>query len=141
MVVQPSSVGSPPVVLIVENDNDTRELYETIFKLHGFGVADASTADAALAQATTLLPDLVVTDVGLGGRGDGANLASRIHAVAQTASLPVIAVTGLNRTELSANAEFSEILQKPVLPSELIAAARRVLDLSTPFEESGQQKY
>ena len=127
-------------MLIVENDSDTRELYETIFKLHGFGVADASTADAALDQALALLPDLVVTDVGLGGRGDGVNLARRIHAVARTASLPVIAVTGLSRAELSENAEFSEILQKPVLPSELIAAARRVLELSIPLEESVQKE-
>lgn len=135
-VQQTSSEGSapPPIVLIVEDDRDTRELYETVFKLEGFWVADAADADSAVEQATELQPDVIITDVGLPGGCDGIRLANRLHALTRTADVPIIAVTGRNRSELVAE-QFSAILQKPVLPNELVAAARQVLAASAALRE------
>jgi DNA-binding response OmpR family regulator len=121
---------APPIVLIVEDDRDTRELYEAVFKLEGFWVTDAADAESAFEQATDLQPDVVITDVGIPGRCDGVALATRIHALAKTANIPVIAVSGGNLAEI-AGAGFTEVLQKPVNPDVLIAAARRVLAASS----------
>jgi DNA-binding response OmpR family regulator len=124
----------PPIVLIVEDDGDTRELYETVFKLEGFWVADAVDAESAVEQATELQPDVIITDVGLPGGCDGVRLANRLHALARTADVPIIAVTGRNRSEI-ASEQFSAILQKPVLPNELVAAARQVLSASAALRQ------
>ncbi len=134
---EPSS-PPPPIVLIVGDDRDTRDLYEAVFELEGFWVADASDAEAAFQQASDLQPDVVITDVGLPGRIDGVDLATRIHAMAKTASVPVIAITGRNPEEIALS-EFTEVLQKPVSPNLLIAAARRVLAESAALRDRGDQ--
>jgi DNA-binding response OmpR family regulator len=141
MVVQQSSTAAPPppIILIVEDDRDTRELYETVFTLEGFWVADAASADAAVDQVALLQPDVIITDVGLPGGCDGVGLARRVHQDAKTADVPVIAVTGRMLSELSPDAEFAEILQKPIYPSELVAAARRVLASSAALREHSQK--
>jgi DNA-binding response OmpR family regulator len=131
--------GPPPIVLIVDDDPDTRELYEMIFKLEGFWVTDAPDADAAFEQAADLQPDVVITDIGLPGRFDGAQLASRIHALAKTAKVPVIAVTGRNADEYGDSGHFVEVLQKPITPDVLIAATRRVLAESIALRNRSQK--
>lgn len=124
----------PPVVLVVEGDRDTRDLYDTIFELEGFCVASATDVDGALAQASDLRPDVVITDVGLAGGVDGVGLASRMHACPSTANVPVIAVTGRSLAGVADTSEFSEILQKPVLPDDLVAVIRRVLGMELERE-------
>lgn len=143
MVVQhfPVATPPPPTVLIVEDDQDTRELYETIFNIEGFWVAQATSAEAAVDQAAHLQPDVIITDVGLANGCDGVALASRLHAFPRTANVPVIAVTGRNLKELSPQAEFSEILQKPVSPNELVAATRRVLAASAVLRQRGENTW
>lgn len=127
----------PPIVLVVEDDRDTRELYETIFKLEGFSV-DAVDGASAISHAADVQPDVIVTDVGLPGECDGVLLASRVHALPYGADVPVIAVTGRSRWEIAADAEFCAVLQKPILPSELIATTRRALTASAALRERSQ---
>jgi two-component system OmpR family response regulator len=129
----------PPIVLIVDDDRDTRELYETVFKLEGFWVTDAPDAEAAFEQAADLQPDVVITDLGLPGRLDGAQLASRIHALAKTANIPIIAVTGRDASLIAPEGDFIEVLQKPVTPEALIAATRRVLAASLALRQRSQK--
>ena len=135
--IPPAAV--PPIVLIVEDDRDTRDLYQTVFKLAGFWVTEALDAETAFEQALELQPDVVVTDVGLNGRCDGIALAHRIHGVAKTADLPVIAVTGRNIADIDEAAEFSEILQKPVTPDTLVETTRRVLAASAALRARGER--
>ena len=53
---------TPPLVLVVDDDTDTRELYRMVLESVGYRVEDAasvSSADAALARVG---PDVVLTD-------------------------------------------------------------------------------
>ena len=52
-----------PLVLIVDDDPDMRELIETLFKLIGFATFQARNNTEALAQALTHHPDLITTDM------------------------------------------------------------------------------
>ena len=117
----------PPIVLIVDDDADTRELFGTVFKLDGFWVADAADADGALEAAANLQPDLIITDIGLGGPTSGVSLAARIHAAPATADVPILAVSGRPASDLETTADFTDVLLKPVMPEALIAAARRAI--------------
>lgn len=124
----------PPIILIVEDDADTRELYRTILDMEGFWVADAGDAIAAVEQAADVQPDVIITDIGLPGRSDGMDLARQLHTNPRTANVPVVALTGRPPSEL-AGGLFSEILQKPVLPEDFIAAVRRALTHSRLLRE------
>lgn len=119
----------PPIILIVEDDADTRELYRTILSIEGFWVADAADAASAVDQAADLHPDVIVTDLGLPGGRDGLSLARQIHGNPKTADVPVLALTGRAVSDVP-NDLFQEVLQKPILPDAFVAAIRRSLDRS-----------
>lgn len=130
--------GISPVVLIVDDDRDTRDLFRTIFELEGFRVTNAADADGALERAAHLQPDVIVTDVGLAHGVDGVGLVSLIQARPSIAHVPVIAVTGRSPWDISSDAGFREVLQKPISPNELVAATRRVLAGSAALGLCGQ---
>jgi len=130
MILDPvASRSLPPIILVVEDDADTRELYETVLTMEGFWVAGAPDADAALDTAADLQPDVIITDIGLPGGSDGVSFAGRLHARERTADIPVLAVTGRPLRDLD-GAGFLEVLQKPILPDALIASVRNALEVS-----------
>lgn len=124
-----SSRPLPPIILVVEDDPDTRELYEAVLNLEGFWVADACDAEGALDKAADLQPDVIITDIGLPGGCDGVSFAGRLHAQEKTADIPVVAVTGRSMRDFD-GAGFVEVLQKPILPEALVASVRHALDVS-----------
>lgn len=136
--VDPASRPLPPIILVVEDDPDTRELYETVLNLEGFWVADATTAEAAFDRAADLQPDVIVTDIGLPGGCDGVSFAGRLHAHPKTADIPVVAVTGRALREFD-GAGFIEVLQKPILPDALVGSIRHALEYSRELRERGQR--
>lgn len=134
----PPGRALPPIILVVEDDPDTRELYETVLNLEGFWVAEACDAEAALDKAADLQPDVIITDIGLPGGCDGVTFAGRLHAQPRTAQIPVVAITGRPVREFD-GAGFLQVLQKPILPEALIAGVRRALELSRELRERSQR--
>lgn len=53
------------LVLVVEDDLDTREAYERIFSARGFDVDSAITGPQALNKALLRSPDVIVLDIAL----------------------------------------------------------------------------
>src|ERR1700749_1995471 len=52
-----------PKILLVEDDNNLREIYEARLQAEGFTIATAEDGEKALAVAKTEQPDLVISDV------------------------------------------------------------------------------
>jgi DNA-binding response OmpR family regulator len=127
-VSQPSSSQLPPIVLLVEDDPDTRDLYETAFGLSGLWVAKASEPADALEYAADLRPDSVVMDVGLPDPSDGFALAKALREDTRLRDTPILAVTGLDREKVEPGADlFSGVFYKPVSLQQLV---RRIKWLS-----------
>ena len=80
-------------ILIVENEDDARDLLRTILEMDGHEVADASTAEDGIAQARSQRPALVVMDVSLAGPFDGLEATKRLRSDRQFDSVPIIALT------------------------------------------------
>src|SRR5512142_400527 len=58
------AAGSPrPLVLVVEDDRETRRYYTTVLSTNGFRTEEAHNGFQALEKATTLAPDLILTDI------------------------------------------------------------------------------
>ena len=87
---------NPPLVLAVDDDPNTANMLETIFKRVGFQVAKVSNGNAALAQAQALLPDLILLDYMMPGM-NGFEVLSALRAEDSTKRIPTIIVTAQAR--------------------------------------------
>lgn len=112
-----------PVVLMVDDDIDTRDMYAWSLEARGFDVVRAGTASSGADLALRHRPDVIVTDFTLPGE-DGFVLASRVRGSTALAHTPMILVSG--RSFVGDSGEramqlFDRVLLKPVLPDQLIA--------------------
>jgi CheY-like chemotaxis protein len=116
-----------PLVLLVDDCEDTRTLYAEYLDLAGFDVKEAHDGLAALDQAAQAIPDVVVMDLSLPAL-DGRQAAARLKADPRTATVPVIVVSGFNREVVEDGAQpWDSYVRKPCLPDDLVAAIRRLL--------------
>ena len=122
---------APPIVLIVEDDADTREMYHAALEFDGFWVVDTSLANDAVVRAAEIRPDIIVTDIGLNGPMDGVSLAQQLRSDARTSEIPLLAITGRDpRTLGEKSALFEDVLLKPVLPDHLSQKIKDTLERS-----------
>jgi CheY-like chemotaxis protein len=109
-------------VLVVEDNDDARELFKTILQYAGALVSVASSADQALRMCEQILPDVLLTDVAMPER-DGFWLIGQLRQRAADGArrIPAIAVTGQGQSLVGRYdaAGFVEVLRKPVDPWEL----------------------
>ncbi len=90
---EPDAVdGEPPIVLIVEDHEDTRAFLRQEL-VTDYRIEEAADGAAGLARAIELVPDLVITDVGMPGM-DGKELARRLRADERTSHVPIVMLTG-----------------------------------------------
>lgn len=81
-----------PVILVVEDNVANLLLARTILERAGFQTATAQSAEEAKQQLQEITPDLVLMDVGLPGQ-DGLSLTRELKSTAQTAAIPIVALT------------------------------------------------
>jgi DNA-binding response OmpR family regulator len=116
-----------PNILIVESDDDTRELYAEYLDARGFSVEAFSTADGALRSAKPT--DAVVTALALRGSMDGIQFIARTRE-REARRTPIVVVTcrdfaAERQRAMMAGADL--FLPKPCLPELLIGELRRVI--------------
>src|SRR5262245_43937819 len=83
----------PSLVLVVEDDLETRHLYREVLTLAGFETDEAHNGLQALDKAIAITPQLVVTDIVVPGI-DGLELCRRLRADSRTSHIPLLAITG-----------------------------------------------
>src|ERR671936_1867417 len=90
--VKPAGAKSP-LILVVDDFADNREMYTQFLEFSGFRVAEAQNGHEALEKAFELSPDLVVMDLSLPGL-DGWEATRQLKANDRTRGIPIIALTG-----------------------------------------------
>ncbi len=114
----------PLRVLLVEDDDDNRELMAEVLAAAGFEVVSAASGRDGLRSLSERSVDVIVTDVGMPGMG-GLELAAAAKRVAP--SVPIIVVTGwAEREDISSAREVAAVLVKPVDPDALAQAVSDV---------------
>jgi two-component system OmpR family response regulator len=109
-------------VLLVEDDDDNRELMAEVLRTSGHEVLAAASGPEGLRALSEQPVDVVVTDVGMPGMG-GLEVARAAKAIAP--GVPVVLVTGFAERADVAQArgrEVDAVLVKPVDPDALAAA-------------------
>lgn len=108
-------------VLIVEDNEDAREMLALLLEGHGFSVGTAADGAEGVEKASSGGWDVAIVDIGLPGL-DGYEVARRVRASDAGRGLRLIALSGYGRPEdrsRSAEAGFDEHLVKPVEPGVL----------------------
>jgi two-component system cell cycle response regulator DivK len=126
---RPSPAG--PLVLIVDDYEDAREMCGELLRFYGFRVELACNGYEAVEKAFSLIRDLVLMDLSLPGM-DGWEATRRIKADPRTRSIPVLALTGHaleGHEERAREAGCDAFITKPVMPDDLIKEVRRMVAL------------
>jgi CheY-like chemotaxis protein len=87
-----------PRVLVVEDNDDARDMVATCLGMRGYSVAGCATGEAALDWLSREQPGVILVDIGLPGI-DGYQFLRGARLVAGCASIPALAVTALGGPE------------------------------------------
>ena len=109
-----------PLILIVEDDDDTRALYKESLDHLGYRTTDAANGEAAIEAALRFRPDFILMDISMPGI-DGIDTTRRLKSDSRTQGSIVIVLTGHGMTKFAeARAAGCEALFcKPFDPSAL----------------------
>ncbi len=119
-------------ILVVDDENDTRELLRFILEQCGAVVTTAADAQEALAVLRTGDPEVLLSDIGMPGT-DGYALIRSVRALPAEKSglIPAVALTAYARSEDRAQAlraGFDMHLTKPIEPSELLVVVATLIE-------------
>ena len=120
-----------PLILVVDDYQDAREMYAEYLQFSGFRVAEARNGNEAVAQAFSLKPDLILMDLSLPGM-DGWEATKLLKADERTKHIPVVALTGhalAGASEGAKRAGCDSFVTKPCLPDDLVVEVRRMLNV------------
>jgi two-component system cell cycle response regulator DivK len=128
-VVETQKTGEPPLILIIDDTEDNREVYVQFFRHQGWRVSAAEDGIEGLRLAAEELPAVIVLDLGL-PKMDGWEVAAHLKGNPATRHIPIIACTGhagedLKKRALAAG--VSDYVVKPCLPADLVARVKRYL--------------
>jgi DNA-binding response OmpR family regulator len=115
-------------ILVVEDDQDIRQLLHLQLTSAGYETAFARDAASALAVARRERPTLIVLDLGLPA-GDGFVVMERLRSFPDFEMVPVIVITARDPSEgeKAVREGAKAFLLKPFTGEELVGEIRRVL--------------
>jgi CheY-like chemotaxis protein len=119
-----------PLVLVVEDYEDAREMYAAYLQFSGFEVAEAGNGVEAIEKTQSLLPDIVLMDLAL-PKMDGWEATRRLKEDTRTRHIPIVALTGhalAGHAEGARQAGCDAFVTKPCLPEDLVREIRKILD-------------
>lgn len=118
-----------PLVLIVDDYEDAREMYAEFLSFSGFRTAEAKNGVEALDQAVKLTPDVILMDLTLPVM-DGWEASERLKGDTRTKHIPLVALSGHQLVDGRADQKkvhCDGFLTKPAMPDAVLRELRRVM--------------
>ncbi len=115
-----------PLVLLVDDYEDSRYIYVHALSTAGFRVEEAEDGQQGLDKAFETHPDLIVMDLSLPVL-DGWEAIRRLRQDERTRHLPIVALTGHADLDGEDNPGFDSLLVKPCSPDTLTERVRELL--------------
>jgi CheY-like chemotaxis protein len=119
-----------PLVLIVDDNEDNREVYGIFLTLNGYRVETAVDGLDGLLKAASLGPAAVLMDLAM-PRLDGWEAIRLLKASFTTNGIPIICLTGYSGAtdrQRAIDAGCDVFLTRPLVPDQLLKALARVLE-------------
>jgi DNA-binding response OmpR family regulator len=121
--------GRGPLVLIIEDTTDLRDLFAAELATNGFLVIDAIDGESGIDKAKRFEPDAIVLDLMLPGI-NGFNVARILRGQESTRNAVIVAVTALTSIRLQTmalEAGCDSCLVKPVIGATVVRELMRHL--------------
>jgi CheY-like chemotaxis protein len=129
-----SARASQRLVLLVEDSDETYELYSEILAGAGYAIEGATSGEDACQRAVELHPDLIVMDYQLLGL-DGCEATRLLKADPRTAEIPILMLTGhvgRHHVERAQRCGCDAFLLKPCHVDDLLAEVHYQMELHVP---------
>jgi YesN/AraC family two-component response regulator len=124
-------------VLVIENEEQTREILLDFLELEGFETIEAENGLVGVEKAHSYLPDITICDIAM-PKLDGYGVLKTLRQNLDTAIIPLIFLTGRSsQQELRKGMELgaSDYLTKPFTPEELLGAITAQLQQKNLFQQ------
>jgi signal transduction histidine kinase/CheY-like chemotaxis protein len=121
---RPEGAEHAPLVMIVDDDSNARDLLAATVRREGYRVIEATDGETALAIARQWRPDAVTLDV-LMPRMDGWAVLTAFKSDPELAEIPVIIVSVLADRGIAVSLGAAEFLTKPIDRARLAATIRQ----------------
>jgi DNA-binding response OmpR family regulator len=118
-------------VLVVEDDDEIAGVLQRSLRLEGYDVRISPDGEAALSDARSFVPDLVILDLGL-PRLDGMEVAKRLRAADDVPILMLTARDAVESRVEGLDVGADDYLVKPFERQELLARLRALLRRRPP---------
>ena len=122
-----SKPDSPTCVLIVEDDDDSRDMLSELVSMLGHRAVGAANSTEAITCLNDATPTIALIDIGL-PEVDGCEVAQMVRAHPAGRDMHLVALTGysdVKTRETARAAGFDDFLVKPILPDTLQAVLER----------------
>jgi two-component system cell cycle response regulator DivK len=126
------SAPASPLVLIVDDDERNRKLARDVLRAAGIRTIETASGRESVALAAERRPDVILLDMRLPDM-DGPDIARTLRDGAQTAGIPIVALSALRYADDGASlltAGFAGYLEKPIdvraFPEQVRSYSRRV---------------
>ncbi len=129
-------------VLVVDDEDDIRELVAEILSDEGFSSREAGSSDVALKKLAERVPGLVILDIWLqGSELDGLGILEIMQG--KYPGVPVIMISGHGNIETAVTAikmGAFDFIEKPFTAEKLMHIVRRTLEVSRLRNENNELK-
>ena len=123
----------PKKILLIENDDEMRELMRTTLEQNGYEVATTSDGVSGYDMALFMRPDVIVTDIRLPG-ADGIHVVRRVRDTFSLAKTPILVTTpfGTGKATFSLQLGANAFEPMPIDHRSLLITIRRLLRSRKP---------
>ncbi|MFL5357341.1 PAS domain-containing protein [Archangium sp.] len=134
LVSPPAAVLARRCILVVDDEEDNREVLKVMLEEYGARVLTAASAAEGLRAVREGRPELLISDIGMPGE-DGYRLIAQVRALPaeEGGQVPAVALTAYARVEdrtHALTAGFNMHVAKPVEPSELLTILANLVTLT-----------
>ena len=118
----------PKKILLIENDDEMRELMRTTLEQNGYEVATAVDGVSGYDMALFIKPDVIVTGILLPG-ADGIQVVRRVRDTPNLAKTPILVTSpfGTGKATFSLQLGANGFEPIPIDPRSLLITVRRLL--------------
>lgn len=121
----PYAKGDEPLILVVEDDDASRELLEVTLVHEGYRVASAASGKIALELANEMKPLAITLDIMMPGM-DGWDVLKQLKEKEQTQNIPVIITSMVDEKKLSIIWGAVEHFTKPIPKDTLLNTLEKI---------------
>ena len=92
-ITEARRVAAQPLVLVADDDPDTRLLFRTVLEIRGYSVIEAADGEEIVRAAESTRPDLILMDGSL-PRMSGLDAARQIRRSEDVGHVPIVFISG-----------------------------------------------